>query len=220
MNIEFVIARYKENIDWLLPYLDCDIKITIYNKNDDIHDSYIKNIDKRFNIIDLPNIGNEAHTYLYHIVNNYNNLADINFFLQGKISDHLPCITWNYNHECPYKTLNEMFEDCAKYESSNNYTVINEFCNKQSLYTWREKNYKNEELNNYICCFGDFFTTHIKNIFPDKLICYKFGLFCVSNNKIRKKSLYYYQHLLNLPFKKNDELSHFFEHCWFYIFNN
>ena len=29
------------------------------------------------NIINLDNVGRESHTYLYHVINNYNNLSDI-----------------------------------------------------------------------------------------------------------------------------------------------
>ena len=38
-----------------------------------------------YKTINLPNIGREAHTYLYHIINNYDNLADINVFLPGSV---------------------------------------------------------------------------------------------------------------------------------------
>lgn len=41
----------------------------------------------------LPNVGREGHAYLFHIINNYHNLADITFFLQGRIEDHTRGIT-------------------------------------------------------------------------------------------------------------------------------
>jgi len=66
MKTEIVVARYNENLSWLKK-LPKDIIITVYNKgNDDINIPSIK----------LPNIGRESHTYLYHIIKNYNNLAD------------------------------------------------------------------------------------------------------------------------------------------------
>jgi hypothetical protein len=58
-DVNIVIARYNENIDWALPYDDIAI---VYNKgNNDI--PYFSN---RF---DIQNIGREGHTYLYHILN-------------------------------------------------------------------------------------------------------------------------------------------------------
>ena len=47
--------------------------VTIYNKGD----SHIPNS------ISLHNVGRESHTYLYHIVNNWDKLADRTVFFQG-----------------------------------------------------------------------------------------------------------------------------------------
>jgi hypothetical protein len=33
----------------------------------------------------LDNIGKEGHTYLHHIINNYNNLANVTIFIPGSI---------------------------------------------------------------------------------------------------------------------------------------
>jgi hypothetical protein len=37
-------------------------------------------------IVNLPNVGKCDHTYLYHIINNYNNLSKILVFLPGSIN--------------------------------------------------------------------------------------------------------------------------------------
>jgi hypothetical protein len=77
---EIVVARYNEDISWLKD-LPKDIKITVYNKGqNDIPMPYIN----------LPNKGRESHTYLYHIVNNYNNLAEMTIFCQGDSISHNP----------------------------------------------------------------------------------------------------------------------------------
>lgn len=76
--MELVVSRYQENIDWINK-LKTDIKTTIYNK------FYNESIE-------LPNLGRESHTYLYHIVNNYDNLEDYTIFLQGNPFDHEPNI--------------------------------------------------------------------------------------------------------------------------------
>ena len=38
-------------------------------------------------------MGRESHTWLYHIVENYNNLDDVSIFLQGRIDD-LDCMSY------------------------------------------------------------------------------------------------------------------------------
>jgi len=72
-----IVARYKEDISWLLPYNDC---LTVYNKGPN-------NLEGYKTIVSLKNIGREGHTYLYHIINNYNSLSNRVTFLQG---DSLP----------------------------------------------------------------------------------------------------------------------------------
>jgi hypothetical protein len=73
--MQFIIARYNENVSWANQF---DNKI-IYNKGNTLENS-----------IQLSNVGREAHTYLYHIINNYNNLAEFTCFLQGNPFDHSP----------------------------------------------------------------------------------------------------------------------------------
>ena len=79
-KIDIVIARYNENLDWLKD-IPKNINIIVYNKGlEDITCPYIK----------LENIGRESHTYLYHIITNYDNLADITIFCQGDSIFHSP----------------------------------------------------------------------------------------------------------------------------------
>ena len=82
MKTEIVVARYNENLDWLKKIKKSkDLKITVYNKGlDDIDVPFIK----------LENKGRESQTYLYHIINNYDNLADQTIFCQGDSICHSP----------------------------------------------------------------------------------------------------------------------------------
>ena len=85
-KVEIVIARYNEDLSWLKK-VPKSIKITIYNKGlDDIEQ--IKGVN--YDIIKLLNIGRESHTYLYHIINNYDNLAHKTIFCQGDSIFHSP----------------------------------------------------------------------------------------------------------------------------------
>ena len=72
-----IIARYNENLDWVNnlkhPYI-------IINKGDEIS----------FPSIKIDNVARESYSYLYYIVNNYDNLDDYLVFLQGNPFDHSP----------------------------------------------------------------------------------------------------------------------------------
>lgn len=74
-----VIARYKENIDWVK---SIPIKYLIYNKNSQqIHDK---------NIINIPNIGREEYVYIKYIIDHYENLPNQIIFVQGDPFAHSP----------------------------------------------------------------------------------------------------------------------------------
>ena len=74
--MQVIIARYQEDITWSN---NIHNRI-IYNKG--------KTIESKANVINIPNVGREGHTFAYHIVANYDNLADYTCFLQGNPFDH------------------------------------------------------------------------------------------------------------------------------------
>jgi hypothetical protein len=75
---ELVVAHYNESLNWL-SNTPTWLKKTVYTKGASpmVEPSFV-----------LPNRGREAHTYLYHIVNQYDALADYTVFCQGKPFDH------------------------------------------------------------------------------------------------------------------------------------
>lgn len=73
--IDVVIASYKEDLSWTEQLKANQI---IYDKGD------------RGVGTPLQNIGREAHTYVYHIVENYKDLPEWTAFIQGNPFDHAP----------------------------------------------------------------------------------------------------------------------------------
>lgn len=70
MQKQTIIAKYNEDITWIKE-LECPV--IIYDK---------------FQNQDLPNVGRDLQTYAHHIATHYNELADLNVFLQGNPFDH------------------------------------------------------------------------------------------------------------------------------------
>ncbi|QDK77666.1 DUF3431 domain-containing protein [Spirosoma sp. KCTC 42546] len=77
--IELVVAHYTENLNWLRN-LPAGLTKTVYSKSPDPVSEHT--------VIPLPNVGREAHTYLHHIINRYDSLAEWTVFCQGKPFDH------------------------------------------------------------------------------------------------------------------------------------
>lgn len=77
---ELVLALWDRDFSWTSQVAH-DVKITKYNKNSDTA--------KQDEIFLSPNVGRDVHTFFYHIVNNYDNLADYTFFSQDYKEDHV-----------------------------------------------------------------------------------------------------------------------------------
>lgn len=79
MRVELVVARYQEDLAWTRN-VPADVRVTVYNKGGPL------TVRART----LPNVGREAHAYLWHIVNQYDALAPLTVFTQGRPFDHAP----------------------------------------------------------------------------------------------------------------------------------
>ena len=98
MRKEFVSARYQENMGLTVKLLPDDVDLVIYNKGGKF--DLPEKVRKRASTItSLRNVGREAHTYLHHLVENYDDLADITMFSQADVKAHL------YGH-----TVGEFFD--------------------------------------------------------------------------------------------------------------
>lgn len=75
-DVRVIVARYREDVSWLR---ELGYPFLIYDKSGDPFPGAVP----------LPNIGREAHTYLTHIVREYDTLAPVTAFVQGDPFDHL-----------------------------------------------------------------------------------------------------------------------------------
>jgi hypothetical protein len=77
-SFELVVAHCNEGLAWLrrVPSV---FHVTVYHKGAQ------GGVGSR-----LPNIGREAHTYLHHLSERFDDLADVTVFVQGHPFDHAP----------------------------------------------------------------------------------------------------------------------------------
>lgn len=85
---QVVIAKYKERTQWVKKVFSA-VPFIIYDKYDKSSSHYLPNIPL-FPVHAFEGVkhqktptGRESHTYLYHIIKNYDSLADMTIFLQG-----------------------------------------------------------------------------------------------------------------------------------------
>lgn len=199
---QLVLARYKENIDWI-KQSNCP-SIIIYNKDE----------MPTFGV-PLPNIGREAHTYIYHIIANYHKLADVTIFSQANPFDHLP-------GENPISIYNNIPDD---------FTGFKAFCFAGGRETLRfYGNLLPGEDDRRELIGSHYFTRAIggpKRIFeestglrcPDSILAHTNAQFVVSKDRIQKYSLHTYLKLMSYFFLPNaDTVPYEFEYMWSTLF--
>jgi hypothetical protein len=79
--LDIVVARYTEDVSWIDDLKAVHPRVWLYNKGGDLPGRPCMSID---------NIGREAHTYLYHIITRWDDLADRTIFCQAGTADHAP----------------------------------------------------------------------------------------------------------------------------------
>ena len=76
-TLDLVVAWYNEDLSWLATTAMPPHTLHIYAKHAGVHPDY--------SVVPLPNVGRETHTYMHHIVANYDSLADVTIFTQAGI---------------------------------------------------------------------------------------------------------------------------------------
>jgi hypothetical protein len=121
--VDVVIARYKEKLDWVEKFdlsRASNVRFYLYDKSDESFEvSVLHNYKK------LPNIGREAHTFLHHIVSNYDNLAEETLFLQGN----------PFDHQVNINRLQDLIEHKANYSDYRTFAIVT----NQDLFVARSK---------------------------------------------------------------------------------
>jgi hypothetical protein len=215
-TVEIVVARYNENLEWLKTEPFNKYDTIIYNKGTNENFAKPANVKR---VVPLKNVGKCDHTYLYHIIKNYNNLADITAFLPGSV---------DMSYKIPKAT--QLMESI---ERKNKAVFINEGDHKnvkQELYDftldeWKTSNETNQSKNPEsrttpapIRPFGRWFEANFGDIEVSK-ITYT-GIFSVAKEDIMQHPLEYYERLESqLSTSSNPEVGHYFERAWAAVFH-
>ena len=214
MNLEIIVSRYNEDLTWTTEGVFNEYKYTVYNKGD--NDNFDKtNVTK---IINISNVGRCDHTYLYHIVTNYNRLSDIIVFFPGSLD-------LTYKKETAIQILNGIKNRktavfLGEY-SDDIKTTFDDF----KVEKWCSSNPKNLEKNNEnlltlspIRPYGNWFKYYFGNTIVSSF-CY-WGIFSIDKKDIIQHRIDRYIKLLHqLSNSSNPEVGHYIERSWCAIFH-
>ena len=186
-EIEFVISRYNEDVSWVRPIA---LFAKIYNKGPAL------DVD----CVQLPNVGREAHTYLYHICMNYGNLAPRTVFFQARLNDR----------------AGQALKSPARYLNDVGFTGI-----RRPVELPPEWRYHKEGMTPSNFAWGKFVEDVIKVDFVSKFKFVPGAYFAVSRDMIHSKPKSYYENILasgNLGTACHPEEAHYMERAWSLIF--
>jgi hypothetical protein len=214
-NVKIVVARYNESLNWLKEFPFNNFEYIVYNKGDD--ENFIK--DNVIKIINIPNVGRCDHTYLYYIIENYDELSNITVFLPGSLN--IP-----YKKEKATKILNYIIN----YGYKNAYFIGSYVESLQyhfkdfKLDSWKcssEENYsKNSESELIKCKIRPYYNwyKYFFNNTESHWFTYG-GVFSIDKRDILQHPIYRYIHLLyTVNQYSNPEASHYIERSWAAIF--
>lgn len=212
MKNQLVISRYNENIDWIKDINKELFDIFIYNKGDKINNIF------NCNVINLKNTGRESHTYLYHIITNYENLPEKIIFTQAHPFDHTrDCFIDEINN---FKNTQSNFfyfsKNILKIEYDENKDKFLEYgLLNNNLWS----NYHDINSPTFIVIeklFGGFISNELKIIFGTGAI------FGINKKLIIKRNIEFYTQCIDILNNSrnliNPDEGHSFERLWHYIF--
>ena len=214
-TVEIVVARYNENLEWLKHHPFSEYNVIIYNKgtnNDFYKPKKLKYIEN------LENVGKCDHTYLYHVIKNYNKLSDITIFLPGSCN-----MKWKQKKaKKMISQINKNNQAVILYnENMENvldkiYNFYLDF-NENAFEVNRIGNSNSDFEPSKIRPFGKCYNYHFSDI-NLKYVTYG-GIFSISKNDIQNNSQYFYQDFLNeISNSANPEVGHYIERSWYSIF--
>ena len=201
-HYEFVISHYDENLHWLDNYSDhCHV---YHKENENVPRYQFRQWDK------LPNVGREGHTYLHHIITNYDHLAGVTVFLQGNIHNH------------------QVYKNLTRYVTEAESKGVSCVCN-QTLNNWTRidhvRKFKEALLNNRMLqanlTLGEFWFEIFGYNHPREVLVQYGAVFGVSRQRIHSHPKSFYGKIISyVNTHSNPEYGHYLERFWIAIFTS
>ena len=216
-SVDLVVARYKENLDWLNKYKDSRFQnVFIYNKSDspveECTNEYANCVIKT-----LPNVGVCDHTYLYHIIENYDRLADVTVFAPGSANLEYKANVFKTTIDKTLTTKDSVL-NVYKFDIDVDKAMYNFRMTNWPISS--SENRDTTDFNNVPASptpFGVWYRKH----FPEVRTPHSsfWGIFAASKEHIRQRPKSFYEEMINqVNTNTFHEASHFIERSWSSIF--
>lgn len=215
-NLDVIVSRFAENIDDWITKFD---NLYLYDKNKLDNESHYKSIHN-CKYKKLDNVGRCDHSYLYHIIHNYDNLNDMNLFLPASFRKN------NYK----VILLSAMIQASNKNPNqsiffNNNYSILqlfHSFVLTHHRTTSLDNRSENDDIyETAITCETPYLNWFVKNFGETDSVLGSFGGIVLVNKKdILSRPKEFYMNLIKYLDSSNNPLAgHYIERSWPVIFN-
>jgi len=202
-NLHIVIARYNESLDWLNTCLTPHQRraVWIYNKGPDsvsidgVPDSQIQN---------LPNVGREAHTYLTHIIQQWDKLPKHVYFLQADPFPHIE--------------IQDTFDSVQTWFERWTDQIINRGFSQNVNWDVHANDFHEPFTEQTPWTFGEWLEKNTGKKFGYPLMWFIGACFGCSRNQIKYRTREYYEGLRDQLMTIKPEVAYYLERAWFYVF--
>lgn len=215
ITIDCVVARYNETVDWIrVPSFDKVTNFIIYNKGKPLN----KVLQSNAKEIMLKNVGKCDHTFLHHIIHNYNDLADVTLFASGRADDPRKGPKILATMKLINKTHDSVFIGFRTPLPDSMYTF--------TIDDWLSTNPENHIEEGSITKTDPAkirpFGKWVNHFWPGKknnLFVFQ-SIFAVSKQLVWQHPIEYYQQLYEeLNYGINPEAGHYMERAWGFVFD-
>lgn len=209
MKFDIVVAHYTENLNWIRSLTHPSIrKVFVYTKGPAVVDLSSDAVSHSY----LPNVGRESHTYLWHSVHNFHEIAN------GKMADFIFFVQGS-PHSMNAAKISEWIEevDRSGLSFTLNYRISSafDFLSSGRCRSWAGATSPSE------CDVGEWCERYVKNKAElRRMPVFWNACFGVSSERIvhsgRERMARIQQAELATT---NPECGHFCERLWYYIFS-
>ncbi len=193
-SVTFVVARYNEDLSWTNDFS----RVHILNKGETLPDSFPHPVTP------LPNVGREAHSFLWFIVQHYDHLPEHVVFLQGNPFEH-------------YVDIPTLAEDVQKYGYTKNWTNASLWGESAPHPDFNLREWQSKPLGHPDLTYGPWCKEMIGE-YPGIQEVYGGGHFGVHRSRILGRPRALYERLIaEVSYHNAPQEAHFIERAWIFL---
>ncbi len=209
-EVELVVARYAEPLDWLARAPFAGLPRTVYDKSPAARDGP--------GVVALPNVGRCEHTYLTHILRRYDDLPELTMFLPGSVTDAHKWPTAVWALETARATRRSVFPGGPV----DGLAAFEHFALESYAATSPANAAANPESRLEPAVprpFGAWYRTHVGTPWGGVRVATFRAILVVRRDDVRRRPRSYYANLLEtVGGSSNPEAGHYIERSWPAIF--